>query len=238
MTQVTVVLVPGLVSDARVWKPVAEALAPRYPIHDADVRQDSSIPGMAHRILQQVDGPLVVIGHSMGGRVAMEMAHQAPDRLRALVLANTGHDAKKPGEEAKRQAKIDLANDDMEKLAAEWLPPMLDPARTGDTALMQDLTEMVLSIGPVVHERQIRALVDRPDAGTYISEITCPILLVTGAQDGWSPEPQHREIADLAPDAEVHVIDQAGHFLPLEQSAQTVALITEWLDRRREDIHV
>ncbi|MFV0244234.1 MAG: alpha/beta fold hydrolase [Qingshengfaniella sp.] len=232
---VTLVLIPGLVSDARIWRPLAEAAG--LPVHDADVTRDATIPEMAARLLAETEGPLIPVGHSMGGRVAMEMAHQAPDRVRALVLANTGHGPSRPDEPPKRQQKIDLGHADMPGLAAEWLPPMLDPARVGDAALIADLTEMVLKMGPDIHERQIKALVARPDAAAYLPDIKVPILLLTGAQDGWSPEAQHRQIAALAPDAELIVIDGAGHFLPVERRAETVAAITGWLTRNRERIN-
>jgi pimeloyl-ACP methyl ester carboxylesterase len=231
----TLALIPGLVSDQRIWLTLEDSA--ELPTHRADVTRDDTIPDMATRLLSELDGPLVAVGHSMGGRVAMEAARQAPNRVRALVLANTGHGPQKAGELAKRQAKIDLGHKGMALLAAEWLPPMLDPARVGDQALVADLTAMVVAAGPLVHERQIKALLSRPDAAAYLPSITCPILLLTGAQDGWSPEAQHREIAALAPNAELEIIDDAGHFLPVERPAETVAAITQWLARNRETIN-
>lgn len=228
----TLVLIPGLLSDSRVWRALAEATD--LPVHDADVRRDATITGMAGRLLDEVDGPIVPVGHSMGGRVAMEMAHLAPDRVRGLVLANTGHHPQRPGEQPKRQAKIDLGHADMARLAAEWLPPMLAPERTGDEALVDELTGMVLAAGPHVHERQIRALLDRPDAAAYLPRIACPVLLLTGAEDRWSPPAQHREIADLLPASELRIIDGAGHFLPVERPEETVAAITDWLHRNKD----
>lgn len=228
----TLTLIPGLVSDARVWACLRKAAPAGLAIHDADITRDASIPAMAARLLAEVEGPLIAVGHSLGGRVAMEVARQAPTRVQALVLANTGHNARAEGEEPKRQAKIDLAHRDMVALAADWLPGMLDPARTGDSALMADLTDMVLAAGPDVHERQIRALLGRPDAATYLGQITCPVLLMTGAQDLWSPVAQHREIADLTPHSDLHVIENAGHFMPVERPDETAALVLGWLSRQ------
>lgn len=232
---VALVLIPGLVSDMRVWR--ALECAVDMPTHRADVTRDGTIEAMASRLLGDLEGPFVAVGHSMGGRVAMEAARQAPDRVRALVLANTGHGPQKAGELAKRQAKIDLGHKDMAMLAAEWLPPMLDPARAGDQALVSELKAMVVAAGPLVHERQIKALLARPDAATYLPAITCPILLLTGAQDGWSPEAQHREIAALASNTELKIIENAGHFLPIERPVETVAAITQWLVRNQETIN-
>ena len=233
----TLVLIPGLVSDAIVWAPLADAVAARMPIHAADLSKGASITGMAGAILEEVPGDIVAVGHSMGGRIAMEMARIAADRVRGLVLANTGHHPKREGEEVKRQQMIDLGHRSMEELADSWLPPMLDEARVGDAALVGDLKAMVLRAGADTHERHIRALIGRPDASAYIAEIACPILLVAARQDGWSPIAQHQQIADAAPDTELVIIENAGHFAPVERPAEVTAAITDWLARRFGEAH-
>ncbi len=232
MVLTTLVFIPGLLSDSSVWRPIAEAAKAPMPAHHADVTRDASITSMASRVLSEVDGDLIAIGHSMGGRVAMEMARLAPARIRGLVLANTGYHPRRDGEDAKRQQMIDLGIRDIEALADQWLPPMLDPARTDDKDLLQRLKAMVLRAGPAVHERQIRALLDRPDAGTYMAGFSCPILLIAARQDGWSPIAQHREIAEAAPDTELVVIENAGHFAPVERADAVTSAICDWLDRR------
>ena len=217
---------PGLLSDGRVWQEVADRL--NLPLLLADLTKDDTIGGMAARALADFDGPISVIGHSMGGRVAIEMARLQPGRVTSLVLANTGHTSMKPGEEEKRGRLVDLGQRDMRELAEVWLPPMLAPDRMADLSLVDDLTQMVIKAGPEVHERQIRALLSRPDAGNALPAITCPVLLMTGAQDGWSPEAQHREMAAMTSDSTVEIINDAGHFLPIEQPDRTADTIQKW----------
>ena len=231
----TLALIPGLVSDRIVWDPLAEAAADMFPVHHADVTTQSSITEMAQSVLAAVDGPIIAVGHSMGGRVAMEMARLAPDRIEGLVLANTGHNPKREGEEVKRQAMVDLGNASMDRLADQWLPGMLDPARVSDEVLFAELKRMVLRAGADVHERQIWALVGRPNASAYLKDITCPVLLVTARQDAWSPISQHGEIAAAVADAELVTIEDAGHFAPVERPRETTAAIMEWLTRRFGD---
>ncbi|QKV17290.1 alpha/beta fold hydrolase [Oricola thermophila] len=235
MAAETLVLVPGLLSDSVVWQPLADAAAGRFSVHVADVSRGTSITGMAETILGETDGPLIVVGHSMGGRVAMEMARLAPGRVKGLVLANTGHHPKREGEETRRQAMIDLGHESMERLAAQWLPPMVDPARTVDGALMEMLTAMVLRADAAQHERQIRALIGRPNASAYLEDVACPVLLVAARQDAWSPIAQHEEIGAAVADSEMVVIEDAGHFAPVERPAETTTAIMEWLVRRFGD---
>ena len=224
------VLIPGLLSDGFVWQVLADRLGASAQI--ADVTRQASIVQMAADLLAETDGDFVAIGHSMGGRVAMEMARQAPDRVRGLVLVSTGHNGGTEAELPKRRARIALGHDSMAALADDWLPPMLAPGRAADTALMDALRAMVLRHDAEIHERQIHALIGRPDAGAYLPGITAPILLLVGDQDGWSPVAQHQHIAALAPDATLQVIAGAGHFLPVEKQAETLCAITSWLDQK------
>jgi pimeloyl-ACP methyl ester carboxylesterase len=228
----TLALIPGLVSDSIVWAPLADAVAHRMSVHAADVSRTSSIPDMAESILAATEGDLIAVGHSMGGRVAMEMARIAPDRVRGLVLANTGHHPKREGEEIRRQQMIDLGHRSMQELADEWLPPMVDPARLTDAEVIASLRAMALRAGPDMHERQIRALINRPNATAYMAELGCPILLVAARHDSWSPIVQHQEIADAAPDTELVIIEDAGHFAPVERPAEVTDVIIGWLTRR------
>ncbi len=221
----TLLLIPGLVSDAFVWHGVTA----RIPAVVADVSIQATITAMAQDLLARHPGRLILAGHSMGGRVAMEMARLAPSRLAGMALLNTGMRPRREGEEAKRQEKIDLAHKSgMVALAESWLPGMMAAGRTPDPALMADLTAMVCRFTPDIHERQLRALLSRPDAALTLSAWTGPLLLLTGAQDVWSPVAQHQDIAALCPQARLEVIDAAGHFAPVEQPDRVGEIVARW----------
>ena len=97
---------------------------------------------------------------------------------------------------------LDLADQQgMAALADRWLPPMVHEARVDDAALMDPLRAMVLRATPAQHHRQIKALLDRPDARPLLPTITCPTLVMVGRQDRWSPLAQHEEMAAAIPGA-------------------------------------
>lgn len=225
----TLILIPGLISDKIVWQHLANAMSDEMHIYNADLTQSESIPTMAQSILDNVQGQLIVVGHSLGGRVAMEMARIAPKRVDGLILANTGHNAKKHGEEIKRQQMINLGHESMQKLADLWIPPMLNPDVTPNPELYANLNAMVLRANADIHERQIRALIARPDASQYFDQIKCPTLLIVGRQDMWSPIAQHQEIADGIENSKLVVINNAGHFAPVEQVEAFIKAITSWM---------
>jgi len=228
----TLVLVPGLLSDSRVWLPLSESVGKKMPVYHAALAGYDSLAAMAKYILGEVSGPIVAVGHSMGGRVCMEMARLDPERVIGLVLADTGYHGLRDGELKKRQAVVDLGHKSMPTLVDSWLPPMVNPDRHRESDLMGNLRQMSLQFDSVTHESWIRALINRPDAGSYLHAIHCPVLLMTGDRDNWSPISQHREMAELLPDSEFVVIDDAGHFAPVERPYVVCSSVIEWLGRR------
>ncbi len=84
----TIVLIPGLLCDETVWKPLLTKL--RGAVSVADLSSQDSLTQMAEDLLRNHPGELIVAGHSMGARVAMEMARLAPERITRLALLDTG----------------------------------------------------------------------------------------------------------------------------------------------------
>lgn len=224
------VLIPGLLCDGAAWQPVIDRLHGGVATVVADCSTQSSITQMALDTLEAVPGPLYVAGHSMGGRVALEMVRLAPERVARLALLDTGVQARKPGEEVKRQELVDLAyREGMRALADRWLPPMVHPDRVGDAGLMGPLTDMVERMDPALHERQIRALLDRPDAEPGLSAVAVPTALIVGRQDAWSPLAQHEAMLVKIAHAQLYVIEDAGHFAPVERPDQVAAALDAWI---------
>lgn len=223
------VLVPGIMSDRRTWAPVAADLAGQYQVHHADTGLDDTIEGMARRVLAAVSGDMVVIAHSMGTRVAMEIGRLAGPSVRAMVLANGAPGAAHPTEAARRQARIDAADADMAGYAVAWVPTVMADASLLDRGLVERVRQMVVDCGCQVHARQNRALLTRPDAGAYVGQFGFPVLLITGDQDHLSPQADQQAFAGLFQRAEVQVIAGAGHLTPFEQPQAVVRVIRQWL---------
>lgn len=225
-----IVLLPGLLCDASVWAAQVAALRPHAEVVVADLSAHDSLEAMARAALALRDGPLVAVGHSMGGRVALEMVRLAPGRIVGLGLLDTGTHPRREGEEASRRVLVDLAYaQGMAALAGRWLPPMVHEARLGDAALMGALKAMVLRATPEQHERQIRALLNRPDAGPLLPTVPCPTLVMVGRQDRWSPLAQHEAMARFIPGARLVVIEDSGHMAPAERPGPVSEALVDWL---------
>jgi pimeloyl-ACP methyl ester carboxylesterase len=223
------VLVPGIMSDRRTWAALDTALAGQFAVWDADTTQDETIEAMARRALDSVPGEMVIVAHSMGSRVAMEMGRLAGERVAAMVLSNGAYGAATAAEGPKRQARIEEANADMAAYAAAWVPTVVAAENLGRADLVTAVRQMVMDCGPAVHARQNRALLTRPDAGDYVGAFDFPVLLITGDQDHLSPEPAQRLFASLFQRAQVAVIAGAGHLTPFEQPGPVVRVVSDWL---------
>jgi pimeloyl-ACP methyl ester carboxylesterase len=224
----TLVLIPGLLCDATVWVPIAERLG-RGEV--ADIAHQTTIEEMAADTLASFPGQLAVAGHSMGARVAMEMWRQAPQRIGRLALMDTGLDPATEAEKPNRFRRVALAHEkSMAALCDDWLPPMVWDGRHDDLSVMAPLRAMVIAKSPAMHERQIHALLARPDARPVLPTITVPTLVLVGAEDRWSPVAQHEDIASLVPGARMVVVPEAGHFAPFERPDAVAAAMNDWLE--------
>jgi len=226
----TLFLLPGLLCDATVWAHQAAALGSIAAVRIADFRGFDSLTEMARAVLASAPERFAVAGHSMGARAALEVVRLAPERVTRLALLDTGTHPLRPGEAEKRQDLVDLANrEGMAALAARWLPPMVHPARAADETLMVPLRAMVLRMTPAIHERQIRALLQRPDAEAVLATIRCPVLVGVGRQDAWSPPSQHESIVAAVAQARLVVFEDSGHMAPLEAPEAVTAALRAWL---------
>ena len=223
-------LVPGLLCDAHVWGPQAAAFGGDYEIRIPELFAFRTIEAMAEHVLAQAPARFALCGHSMGGRVALEIVRRAPERVERLALLDTGTHPAQPDERAKRMALVELARSKgMAALADVWLPPMLHPGLPRDGALMNGLRAMVGRMTPEIFDNQQTALLTRPDARPVLAAIRCPTLIGVGRQDGWSPPARHEEIAAAIAGATLAIFEDCGHMAPLEAPDAVSAALGAWL---------
>ena len=223
------VCLPGLLCDARIFAGQIARFADLSAIDGFGERR--SIPDMAAYVLASAPHKMSLLGHSMGARVALEMVRQAPERIERLALVSTGTHLPRPGEAEKRFMLRDLGRrDGATALVDAWLPPMIAPANRRP-AIVDPLRQMCIDAGTEAFAAQIEALLDRPAVDTLLPTIACPTLVAVGAADIWSPPAQHRAIAAAMPNAQLTIIEGAGHMLPAEAPDELNTAIAAWLAR-------
>lgn len=229
----TVLLIPGLAADERMWRAQHRALSAWTPTRVAtEHKREARIEDMAERLLQQHTGPLVLCGASMGGMIAMEMARQSPQRIRGLALLGTVAHPETAEMHALRTSAIELFEQGRaEEIIRANVPLAFDPVHAQDPLLSGEYLQMVLDAGAEELIRHNRAVMARPDARPHLANLKCPVLVVCGESDQLTPLEHSRVIAERIPQAELNIVRQAGHMLTMEQPEVVSQLLGDWIRR-------
>jgi pimeloyl-ACP methyl ester carboxylesterase len=221
---------PGLACDARIYAPQLAAFPDSRAVDGYGTAD--TLAEMARLALDHAPESFDLLGHSMGGRVALEVFRLAPERVRRLALVSTGVHSLREGEAEKRRALQTIGwNHGFDRLIDEWLPPMVAPANRTKPEIYEPLRQMNVEAGQDVFDAQIHALVNRAEMESLLPRITCPVLVMTGELDSWSGPEQHRSIAAAIPNSELVIVPGAGHMIQLEAPEAVNSAITRWLRR-------
>lgn len=221
-------LLPGLASDAAMWRAQLDALAPWSPrVTDVHTREDT-IESMAATLLRETEGPLVLCGASMGGMLAMEAARQAPQRVAGLALLGTDPRPDTPEMIALRTGAIGLF---AQGRVREVIEPNIAMAFHPDNApaLAGTYLDFVLGAGARQLIRQNRAVIARPDQRPHLAKLRCPVLVMVGDADLLTPPERSREIVERVPHAKFVLVPRCGHMLTMERPEVVNATLGEWL---------
>ena len=229
------VLVPGLMCDAAVWRHQLAALSGVCDIQVAEHALSDSLGLMAERILDTAPDRFALAGHSMGGRVALEVMARAPERVSKLALLDTGYQALAPGEASEREKAgryrlLELAQQSgMLAMAEDWSRGMVYPPRLADLPLMHAINSMIARASVAQLTAQIRALIERPDRTALLGTLRLPTLILCGCNDNWSPLTRHEDMAKLVPGSQLVAVPECGHMSTMERPEAVSAALLAWL---------
>lgn len=219
----TLVLLPGMMCDGRLFQHMPPHLC-------AAISQHDTVQALASDVLLNAPESFALGGLSMGGIVAMEVIRQAPDRVTRLCLMDTNCAAETNAVKAMRQPQIDKAlAGQLDSVMRDEMKPnyLADGPRHAD--VLDLCMEMALDLGPAVFARQSAALRDRQDQKVTLENWDKPTLILTGAQDRLCPLHRHELMAELMPQATLTIIQDAGHLPTLERPIETRAALKRWL---------
>ncbi|WP_323144448.1 alpha/beta fold hydrolase [Massilia phyllosphaerae] len=224
-------LVPGFMADETLWNDMSAALARFGPILHADLRHDTSVEAMARRALAAAPPSFLLVGFSMGGYIARDIARLAPaygKRVAALVLVAT---STRPDTPAMRQRKgavghaaPSVAFSGLSRIA---VASSLHPKDKHNEAMIERVRAMGVRLGGEVFRRQ--SVLERPGDIDRLDQIRCPTLVVAAAQDQLRSLEEARELQAGIPDATLAVIEDSGHMIPIEAPQRLLEVIVPWL---------
>jgi pimeloyl-ACP methyl ester carboxylesterase len=202
------------------------------PVEPYDLEQ---VAASLRRLLDTLDGPVVLVGHSMGGMVAQEAYARDASRIAALVLGFTSAAFPGGGSDftrefiAARVGPLDQGKS-MADIAARLMPTMRG-SRSDPEGLA--LAQKIMSeIAPETYRKAVNLLTTF-DRKADLARISVPVLLVAGSDDRTAPASVMQRMANEIPDAELVLLEGCGHLGPMDQPEAFNEALAGFLERRK-----
>lgn len=229
-------------TDATFWSRFRDALGSTRPIIAPDApgfgiaepHDGWSIASAADAVAELIavaspGGSADVMGLSMGGYTALALAVRHPERVTALILADTRAGADDPAaRQGRRDAIAALRAGGRAEYLAALLPRLVAPGAAPDVrdelaacAARQSDAALIAALG---------ALAERPDRRPELAGIARPTLVIVGAEDAVTPPAAARELAAGIDGARITEIPAAGHLSALERPSAVAEAVAAFLD--------
>src|ERR1035437_9256600 len=240
-----VVLLHPFPANHKFWVPIVDALASRFRLTLPDLRgHGQSGPGdgpatmrkHARDILHVCDDArvqrAVFVGCSIGGYVNFELWRQARERVKGLAFIDT----KAPGDPEEARANRLKSAEDVLARGPEGFIDGLLPKLLGRTT-RSNRPDIAAAARAILMESSAagiaavqRGMADRPDSTPTLSTIDVPTLVLFGDEDDVALG-EGEAIRNGIRNAEMRVVEKAGHYSPFEKPEEVSRLLREWLER-------
>lgn len=221
----------GLSSHARCLAPDVRGFG------ESDVRGPCTMDRYADDVVAFLDAlaidTAVVAGLSLGGYIALALWWRHPERVRALILADTRATADSDADRARRAALIARVRaEGSAALAEDLLPVVLGPTSVSRDPALADGVARMIALAPVEGAvGALEAMRHRPDSSAMLGAISVPTLGLVGTEDAITPPSVMAGMCERIPDARLVRIRGAGHLSNLERPAAFNAAVSEFLRR-------
>lgn len=226
----TLVMIPGMMCDARLFAPQSELFSPDFEVIIPDLKGHNTISGFAEEILDHAPASFSLLGLSMGGIIAMEIMRLAKTRIERVALLDTNPLAEKEEIKQRRISQIIAVK---EGRLADIMRDEMKPNYLADGPEKQSILDLCMdmaqNLGANVFEGQSHALMDRSDQTQTLKNTDIPALILCGREDQLCPIERHELMHDLMPGSQLEIIENAGHMPVLEQADITNEKIKNWL---------
>ena len=238
-----VVLIHGHPFDRTLWEPQLAALRGSFRVVVPDLRGFGRSPVTPGLVLmreyaadiEELLGTLgiaraAVVGLSMGGLVAMELATASPERYWALGLVATTAEPPSPQDLRTRDERADATeNGGMGVLVDYMQTGLYSPACP--PAVRARVNAMMAAAPPAGAAAALRGRARRPDYRPLLAALDVPALVVAGTADPWSNAEVTAEIVSSLKRPELVLLDGCGHLPNLEAAAQFNEALLAFLNR-------
>ncbi|MBO9698230.1 MAG: alpha/beta hydrolase [Sphingopyxis sp.] len=211
-----ILLIPGFMLDTDLWSDVRPEIARFGNIVDVDTTQDLTIEAMAARAVASIATSAIVVGFSMGGYVARQIAYRAPGLVRGLALVATSSRGSRP------QPIMRSAANGFRELSRSAVVRSLHPEHRSEDRI-ERVQHMSRRLGGDAFFMQSR--LQRDDDTKRLSGIACPTVVVAAAEDELRSVDESRTLHENIPNSTMTIIEGTGHLIPLERPAELMAAL-------------
>ncbi|MFK7877264.1 MAG: alpha/beta fold hydrolase [Paracoccaceae bacterium] len=173
-------------------------------------------------VLNGLDAPVIVVGHSMGAMLALELARRAPDVVTAVVSLNAVFERSLPAQKAVegRAAGLDgLSIPDQTQTLERWFGTDACAEREACASWLSD-------VHPAAYKCAYTAFATSQIPNRKgLSHLSCPALFITGSEEPNSTPEMSQTMASLAPMGRSIIVDGAAHMMPMTHSNEVNAAI-------------
>ena len=233
----SVVLLHGFTQTGASWAPLlphlatTSLIAPDLPGHGSAGQVRTDLAATADQLVDEFANPILV-GYSMGGRLALHAAIRQPARVRGLVLIGaTPGIADVDEREARRRSDAQLADHvediGVEAFLSEWLAQPLFATLPAASRTLED--RRTNTADGLAWSLRTWSTGAQQSQWVSLSLVTCPVLLVTGSLDTKFTEIAQRMQHAIGRHCRHDVIKGAGHSAHLEQPAEVARVINEFV---------
>ncbi|MCS4096216.1 alpha/beta fold hydrolase [Rhizobium sp. BK176] len=234
MGTLPILMLPGMMCDHRLFSPQVAHFAARREVLVGDLCGADNIELIAVQVLETLGSRKVdVVGLSMGGIVALELARQAPAQVNSLALLNTNFRADAVARRPVRERQIAAAAKGkmLHVIEEEIIPSYFSPSTIGRERLVSLAIQMAKEMGSGAFIAQSVALRDRRSYEDVLPHLTMPVLALAGRDDVICPPEFHRQLASLCPLGQFAEIDACGHISTLEQPNTVNRALSSFYER-------
>ena len=212
------VMIPGLMADARLFLPQMVRLGAERACQVCIAAKGDTVEQMSEAIIAGLPEKFALMGHGLGGDIALDIIRRQPDRVTRVVLMATDPLSEPPAQAAERETRMVMARAGrLVEAMAQEIPETAIAESPWRDEIMALVKDMALGLGEGVFLRQSRALQRRPDQQKTMRKVRLPALVLAGRQDPLMPLRRQEFTATLMPYGQFQIIEDAGHLAPLEQ---------------------
>lgn len=233
----TLILLHGHGVDAAIWDDIYTELVTDYPVLKPDfahLTNLDTIDGYADELYARLEAEqaenVVLVGHSMGGYMALAFAERYPERVQGLILYHSTATADTEERREQRRKTIDeLRMQGSAPFIEKQLPKMVATTYSPDETRALVARYVNLPTDGLI--AGLKAIASRPDRTNILQTVNFPILLVLGRDDQLIPYEKTAQLANLSDKISVVTIENAGHLSMIEQPEASVQAILEFVGR-------